>query len=100
LCAAQSLLEDNLNSMKRSIVIGGHKTSISIEELFWRGLRDIAAAKGMRVSELVAAIDNNRRQGNLSSNIRLFVLDYYQAQAVTSNGPEQATSSITSTNPK
>jgi predicted DNA-binding ribbon-helix-helix protein len=93
------LLEERLDLMKRSIVIGDHKTSVSIEEPFWRGLRDIAAAKGMRVSELVAVIDNDRQQGNLSSHIRLFVLDYYQAQAATSNEPGQAASSIPGTNP-
>jgi predicted DNA-binding ribbon-helix-helix protein len=75
--------------MKRSIVIAGHKTSVSIEEPFWRGLRDIAAAKGMSVSELVALIDNNRQQGNLSSHVRLFVLDYYQTLAARAGATDQ-----------
>jgi len=86
--------------MKRSIVIGGHKTSISIEEPFWRGLRDIAAAKGMRVSDLAAVIDHNRQQDNLSSHIRLFVLEYYQAQATTLNAGEQIASSTTTATAK
>jgi predicted DNA-binding ribbon-helix-helix protein len=81
--------------MKRSIVIAGHKTSVSVEEPFWRGLRDIAAAKGMKVSELVALIDNDRQRGNLSSHIRLFVLDYYQTLVVRSGAVEETVSSST-----
>jgi predicted DNA-binding ribbon-helix-helix protein len=81
--------------MKRSIVIAGHKTSISIEEPFWKGLREIAAAKGLKVSDLVASIDNGRQQGNLSSHIRLFVLEYYQMQAAAPDAAEEAASSIT-----
>jgi predicted DNA-binding ribbon-helix-helix protein len=67
--------------VKRSIVITGHKTSVSLEDAFWSGLKDIAASRNMTLSELVAAIDADRRQGNLSSAIRLFVLDHYRSQA-------------------
>lgn len=67
--------------VKRSIVITGHKTSVSLEDAFWSGLKDIATSRNMTLSELVAAIDADRRQGNLSSAIRLFVLDYYRAQS-------------------
>ena len=67
--------------VKRSIVIAGHKTSVSLEDAFWSGLKDIAASRNMTLSELVASIDTDRRQGNLSSAIRLFVLDYYRAVA-------------------
>jgi len=67
--------------VKRSIVITGHKTSVSLEDAFWSGLKDIAASRNMTLSELVASIDADRRQGNLSSAIRLFVLDHYRAQA-------------------
>ena len=66
--------------MKRSIVIAGHQTSISIEEPFWKGLREIAAAKDMTLSELVASIDKDRQRNNLSSHIRLYVLEYYQTK--------------------
>lgn len=66
--------------VKRSIVITGHKTSVSLEDAFWSGLKDIAVARNMTLSELVASIDAERRQGNLSSAIRLFVLDHYRAQ--------------------
>ena len=67
--------------VKRSIVIAGHKTSVSLEDAFWQGLKDIAAARNMTLSELVATIDTDRRHGNLSSGIRLFVLDHYRGQA-------------------
>ena len=67
--------------VKRSIVIAGHKTSVSLEDAFWSGLKDIAASRNMTLSELVVSIDTARRQGNLSSAIRLFVLDYYRALA-------------------
>ena len=66
--------------VKRSIVIAGHKTSVSLEQAFWTGLKEIAALRTMTLSELVAAIDTERKQGNLSSAIRLFVLDHYRAQ--------------------
>jgi predicted DNA-binding ribbon-helix-helix protein len=67
--------------IKRSIVIAGHKTSISLEDAFWKALKDIALAQGTTMSELVATIDTQRRHGNLSSAIRLFVLDHFQARA-------------------
>jgi predicted DNA-binding ribbon-helix-helix protein len=66
--------------VKRSIVIAGHKTSVSLEDAFWKGLKDIAVSRGMTLSDLVASIDTERRQGNLSSAIRLCVLDHYQAR--------------------
>jgi len=68
--------------IKRSIVIAGHKTSVSLEDAFWRGLKDIAASQGVTLAELVGAIDSERRHGNLSSAIRLFVLDHYRNLAV------------------
>ena len=61
---------------KRSIVIAGHKTSVSIEDEFWNGLKE----RGMTVAQLVAAIDGNRQHANLSSAIRLFVLGFYRDQ--------------------
>ena len=66
--------------VKRSIVIAGHKTSVSLEDAFWRGLKDIAVSRRMTLSDLVGAIDSERQHGNLSSAIRLFVLDHYQAR--------------------
>jgi len=64
--------------VKRSIVIAGHKTSVSLEDAFWTGLKDIATARGVTLSELVATIDTGRQHGNLSSAIRLFVLDVFR----------------------
>jgi len=66
--------------VKRSIVIAGHKTSVSLEDAFWKGLKEIANSREMTLSDMVASIDTDRRHGNLSSAIRLFVLDYYRAQ--------------------
>ena len=66
--------------IKRSIVIAGHKTSVSLEDAFWKGLKDIAVSRQLTLSDLVATIDTGRAHGNLSSAIRLFVLNYYQAK--------------------
>jgi predicted DNA-binding ribbon-helix-helix protein len=66
--------------LKRSIVIAGHKTSVSLEGEFWDSLEEIARERGMTVAELVAAIDANRQHANLSSAIRLFVLGIYRDQ--------------------
>ena len=73
--------------VKRSIVIAGHKTSVSLEDAFWSGLKDIATSRSMTLSELVATIDHDRRQGNLSSAIRLFVLDHYRSHAAMPREP-------------
>jgi len=66
--------------IKRSIVIAGHKTSVSLEDAFWKGLKEIALGRRATLSDLVAAIDSERQHGNLSSAIRLFVLDHYRAR--------------------
>jgi predicted DNA-binding ribbon-helix-helix protein len=52
---------------KRSVVIAGHKTSVSLEDEFWNSLKQIARSRGMTVAELIAAIDGNRQRANLSS---------------------------------
>ena len=67
--------------VKRSIVIGGHKTSVSLEEAFWNGMKEISGARGKTLSELASEIDGSRQQGNLSSAIRLFVLDHFRTSA-------------------
>jgi predicted DNA-binding ribbon-helix-helix protein len=69
--------------VKRSIVIAGHKTSVSLEDAFWKGLKDIALGRDLTLSEMVGTIDAGRAQGNLSSALRLFVLDHYRAQIST-----------------
>jgi predicted DNA-binding ribbon-helix-helix protein len=63
---------------KRSIAIAGHKTSVTLEEAFWNGLKEIASDRNLTLSELVTAIDSERPNANLSSAIRLFVLDHYR----------------------
>jgi predicted DNA-binding ribbon-helix-helix protein len=65
---------------KRSIVIDGHKTSISLEDQFWDALREIATARGITTGTLVASIDADRQRSNLSSAIRLFVLGHYRSK--------------------
>jgi predicted DNA-binding ribbon-helix-helix protein len=68
----------NLAVVKRSVVIAGHRTSISLEDAFWKSLKAIAKQRGETLSALVAEIDDKRRGGNLSSAIRVFVLDHYR----------------------
>lgn len=65
--------------VKRSIVIASHKTSVSLEDAFWTALKEIAGQRNITLSDLVAAIDGERRHGNLSSAIRIFVLDHFRA---------------------
>jgi predicted DNA-binding ribbon-helix-helix protein len=63
---------------KRSIMIAKHKTSVSLEAQFWESLKEIAKERNETVSELIAGIDAHRSFSNLSSAIRLFVLDCYR----------------------
>jgi predicted DNA-binding ribbon-helix-helix protein len=67
--------------VKRSIVVAGHKTSVSLEEAFWTSMKEISATRSMTLSDLVSEIDKARKQGNLSSAIRLYVLDYFRTRA-------------------
>ena len=60
--------------VKRSLVIAGHGTSISLEEPFWTALKDLAAQRNQSLAALVASIDAERKGGNLSSAIRLHIL--------------------------
>jgi predicted DNA-binding ribbon-helix-helix protein len=66
--------------VKRSVVIAAHKKSISLEEIVWRSLKEIATYRDMTLVALLATIDSRRNQGNLSSAIRLFVLNFYREQ--------------------
>ena len=66
--------------LKRSVVLAGHKTSVSLEDAFWRSLKEIAAYQHVTLSALLASIDTDRHHGNLSSAIRLFVLNFYRDQ--------------------
>ena len=73
--------------IKRSIVIAGHKTSVSLEDAFWKGLKEIADDRNVTLSDLCSSIDTDRHHGNLSSAIRLFVLDHYRSHAVPAREP-------------
>lgn len=61
--------------VKRSISIAGHRTSVSLEEAFWSRLRDLAAARRLSIAAMVAEIDATRGAANLSSAIRVRVLE-------------------------
>ena len=66
--------------LSHSVSVDGHKTSISLEEAFWSALKDIAHERGESLSHLIASINANRQFPNLSSALRLFVLEFYQDQ--------------------
>jgi predicted DNA-binding ribbon-helix-helix protein len=70
--------------IKRSIVIAGHRTSVSLEDAFWKALKEIAQARHASLAELIGTIDDQRQigshTGNLSSAIRVFVLDHYRGR--------------------
>jgi predicted DNA-binding ribbon-helix-helix protein len=68
-------LHPNAGVIKRSLVIAGHRTSISLEEAFWRGLKALAKKRAQSINALVAEIDANRGPANLSSAIRVFVFE-------------------------
>ena len=75
---AQRKLRQKSKVLKRSVVINGRKTSISLEQDFWMALGEIAATQNASISEVVTVIDRDRKHDNLSSAIRLYVLDYYR----------------------
>ena len=72
LCLGGATMKSSV--IKRSIVLGGHKTSVSLEDAFWNGLREIANVRNETLSSLVGSIDVGRQHANLSSAIRLFSL--------------------------
>ncbi len=72
------------NITKRSVVIAGHKTSVSLEEPFWTAVREITQARAMTISALLHEIDRARVNANLSSAVRVFVLDYIRQHGVRS----------------
>jgi predicted DNA-binding ribbon-helix-helix protein len=63
---------------KRSIVLDGRKTSISLDDSLWVELKEIAQFKRVSVAKLIAVIDATRKQSNLSSEIRIFVLEHFR----------------------
>ena len=80
---------DSNKVVKRSVLISGHRTSISLEGIFWRELKDIARLHNMSVNQLVAEIDETRT-GNLSSALRVFVLEETKNQEVSTPDTEQS----------
>jgi predicted DNA-binding ribbon-helix-helix protein len=68
--------------IKRSVVIAGHKTSISLEDEFWRAFKEIAQGCRAPISDLLGEIDEQRTAGNLSSAVRLFVLQHSRAPSL------------------
>jgi predicted DNA-binding ribbon-helix-helix protein len=82
--------ELSFEKMKRSIVIAGHKTSLSLEAAFWLSLKEIAALEGTPVSQLVNRIDTDRENANLSSAIRLYVLNHYRLLAEAKSNAKNA----------
>lgn len=76
--AGEPTSEFNPDIVKRSVVVAGHKTSVSLEDAFWHALKDIARERSMSLRSIVAEIDASRRGGNLSSAVRLYVLDHYR----------------------
>jgi predicted DNA-binding ribbon-helix-helix protein len=71
--------------IKHSLVIAGHRTSISLEDAFWRALKDCASARGLSLPALVKEIDSTRGDANLSSAIRVYL--FKQAQGLTPSQP-------------
>jgi predicted DNA-binding ribbon-helix-helix protein len=68
------------HNVKRAFVIAGHKKSISLEEIVWMSLKDIATRRDMTLFALLTNIASTKYQGSLSSAIRLFVLNFYRDQ--------------------
>jgi predicted DNA-binding ribbon-helix-helix protein len=71
---------------KRSVVIAGHSTSVSLEPEFWEGLKAMSTQRGVSLASLIAEIDNKRTNPTLSSALRLAVLGYYREKAISSSG--------------
>ena len=67
--------------LKRSIELNGHKTSVSLEDEFWNGLRTIAEAERTSREQLLRTIDSERGIANMSSAIRVSVLNYFMDAA-------------------
>ncbi|MCJ2030034.1 ribbon-helix-helix domain-containing protein [Methylobacterium sp. J-043] len=68
---------------KRSVMIAGHRTSVSLEAEFWGALQEIALGRGQSVQALIGAIDSERGARNLSSAIRVFVLHAMKDRSAT-----------------
>jgi predicted DNA-binding ribbon-helix-helix protein len=68
-------------NIKRSVVVGGRKTSVGLEDAFWLSLKEVAAHEGVPITTLVTRIDTERLHANLSSAVRIYVLEHYRRLA-------------------
>ena len=75
--------------LKRSIVLRGHKTSVSLEDEFWYALKEIASTRQITATELISEVDAKRAPGNLSSTLRVMVLSHYR-RSLAAHGADQA----------
>ena len=66
------------STKRRTVRVADRKIGISLEDAFWEALIDIALSRDVSISEMVVAIDSARTHGNLSSAIRVFVLDHFR----------------------
>ena len=71
--------------IKHSVVIKGRKTSVTLEDAFFKSLRGIADERGETLYQLISGIDANRKNANLSSALRIFVLEFYNEQSAVQN---------------
>jgi predicted DNA-binding ribbon-helix-helix protein len=79
--AGEAQPDDPRRMRKHSLAIAGHRTSISLEAAFWDGLRDLAREKGVAVASLVAEIDRRRGAANLSSALRVHLLQVFREKS-------------------
>ena len=84
--------------VKRSVVIGGQKTSVSLEDAFWTALKQLAREQKIPLTEVITGINGQRSVGNLSSAIRLFVLNHFRELAMT-HAPHRAPGSVSAQSP-
>jgi predicted DNA-binding ribbon-helix-helix protein len=85
--------------VKRSVKIDGHTTSVSLEDAFWKALKEIAGGRNMTLGELVTSINAKREHANLSSAIRLFILNYFRIQINEVTGARNALPNVETTRP-
>ncbi len=74
--------------IKKSIRLSGHNTSLALEKEFWACLESIAIAQNITLNEFITYQDTHRKDKNLASHLRVYVLNYYKKQLTTINGAE------------
>ena len=75
---------------KRTVVVAGHTTSVSLEDPFWHALLEIAVERRLSLTALISAIASKREQSNLSSALRVAVLQHFRAICQSKRSPEQS----------